>query len=288
MKMMSKYAFHLTLIASLFLFACSSNTSTNEAIQPPSTELVNFLDDYFKDYLSRHPMLATKAGIKDNYGLLDDISDASQLNEISVLKQKLKDIKKFDFETLSNEDQLSYKVFEHYANSEISGEKFLYHNYPVNQFNGIQTAVPAFLIDHQQIVTVSDAQAYVSRVKGVEQLLSQLINNLKKRAELGIIAPQFVYDKVANVCHNLLEGLPFEESSQKSPIYNDFIIKLDKTDISQRKKNKLVSEMEEALNNEFKNGYNAFLAYWAMLENKTTENNGVWNIPNGKEYYIHA
>ena len=105
---------------------------------------------------------------------------------------------------------------------------------------------------------------------------------------MGIIAPQFVYDQVANVCNNLLTGLPFDETSQKSPLYNDFIIKLDRTNLSQNKKNKLTAEMESALTNEFKNGYNSFLAYWAMLENMSTENNGIWNTPNGKEYYLFA
>lgn len=288
MKMMSKYSFYLSLIALLYLGACTNTTSEDASQNKSTSELVKFLDDYFQDYLSRHPMMATKAGIKTNYGQLDDISDEILLQEIALLGQKLEELKKFDFESLSSEDQLSYKVFEHYANDQIEGEKFIYHNYPVNQFNGIQTAIPAFLIDYQRIESESDAQAYISRVKGIEELMSQLVKKLKKRAEMGVIAPQFVYDKVANVCNNLLTGLPFDTSSQKSPIYNDFIIKLDNTSISQKKKNELISAMENALINEFKNGYNSFLAYWAMLENTTEENNGVWNIPDGKNYYLYA
>lgn len=288
MKIMNKYSFYLTFITFFFLGVCSTSTSEKDSNKSSATELVKFLDDYFQDYLSRHPMLATKAGIKDNYDQLDDISDKVLLQEIDILIQKIEEIKKFDFESLSTEDQLSYKVFEYYANDQIEGKKFIYHNYPVNQFNGIQTAIPVFLIDYQQIDSQIDAYAYISRVRGIEQLMTQLINNLKKRAEMGIIAPQFVYDQVANVCNNLLTGLPFDDSSHKSPLYNDFIIKLDNTSMSQKKKNQLISDMENALTNEFKNGYNAFLAYWAMLENMTTQSNGVWNIPNGKEYYLYA
>jgi len=286
MKMISKCFFYF--VAFLFIGACNTNSSEKDGKDQPSSELVSFLDEYFQEYLTRHPMLATKAGVKTNYGQLDDISDEALLKEINLLSEKMDELQKFDFESLSSEDQLSYKVFEHYANNQIEGRKFIYHNYPVNQFNGIQTSVPAFLIDYQRIDSESDAQAYISRVKAVEQLMNQLINNLKKRADAGIIAPQFVYDQVAQVCNNLLTGLPFDTSSQKSPIYNDFIIKLDNTDISQKKKNKLITEVENALTNEFKNGYNSFLAYWAMLENQSTENNGVWDIPDGKEYYIYA
>jgi len=286
MKMISKCFFYF--VAFLFIGACNTNSSEKDGKDQPSSELVSFLDEYFQEYLTRHPMLATKAGVKTNYGQLDDISDEALLKEINLLSEKMDELQKFDFESLSSEDQLSYKVFEHYANNQIEGRKFIYHNYPVNQFNGIQTSVPAFLIDYQRIDSESDAQAYISRVKAVEQLMNQLINNLKKRAAAGIIAPQFVYDQVAQVCNNLLTGLPFDTSSQKSPIYNDFIIKLDNTDISQKKKNKLITEVENALTNEFKNGYNSFLAYWAMLENQSTENNGVWDIPDGKEYYIYA
>ena len=284
MKMIRKCSFFLSLIAFFYLGACTTNTAEDQS----SSELSQFLDDYFQDYLSRHPMMATRTGIKSNYDKLDDISDKATLHEINLLSEKLEEMKKFDFKSLSPEDQLSYKVFQHYANNQIEGKEFMFHNYPVNQFNGIQTSIPAFLIDYQSIKSEEDAQAYISRVKGVEQLMSQLINNLKKRAEVGVVAPQFVYDKVVNVCNNLLTGLPFDDSSQKSPIYNDFIIKLDNTNISQKKKNELISNMENALTNEFRNGYNSFLAYWAILENMTTENNGVWNIPNGKEYYLYA
>jgi len=287
MKMISKCSFYVSVIVLLCLSSCNSTYEKSTSDQS-SSELFQFLDGYFQDYLSRHPMMATKAGINTNYDQLDNISDESTLEEIAVLKSKLEELKKFNFESLSPEDQLSYKVFEHFANNQIEGEKFIYHNYPVNQFNGIQTAIPAFLIDYQRIESEKDAEAYISRVKAVEGLMNQLVQNLKTRADAGIIAPQFVYDKVANVCHNLLTGLPFDTNTQKSPLYNDFIIKLDNTTLSQKKKNQLIADMESALNNEFKNGYNSFLAYWAMLENMTTENNGVWNIPNGKEYYLYA
>jgi len=102
-----------------------------------------------------------------------------------------------------------------------------------------------------------------------------------------VTAPQFVYDQVTSTCTNLLSGIPFDNSQNKSPLYNDFINKLDQTSLSQQAKNDLTAELETALVTEFKNGYNAFLAYWSMLENKSKTNNGVWSIPDGKEYYLY-
>lgn len=269
----------------LVSFSCSQQQDAEDTSQ---TELGQFFDTYYQEYLSRHPMLQTKIGSKDNYYLWDDFSDEAELDEIAILKTKLAELKKFDFDQLSDEEKQSYEVFEFYANNKISGEPYIRHNYPVNQFNGLQTEIPAFLIQYHSIVNESDAHAYIQRVKGIQQVTDQIISKLKAREKMGITPPEFVFDLVQGNCNNLLSGIPFEESNSKSPIYNDFIIKLDRLNISQNKKKNLIEQIKEALTNEFKNGYTSLLAYWGELENKAEGNEGIWSIPNGKEYYQYA
>ncbi|MBV1919101.1 MAG: efflux RND transporter permease subunit, partial [Pseudomonadales bacterium] len=78
---------------------------------------------------------------------------------IEGVKAKLEELKKFDFDKLSDDDKQSYEVFEYYANSKIKNEPFIYHDYPVNQFNGLQDAIPAFLIQYHSIDSEDDANA---------------------------------------------------------------------------------------------------------------------------------
>ena len=65
------------------------------------------------------------------------------------------------------------------------------HNYPVNQMGGTHSEIPAFLINKHTVKTKNEAEAYISRLLGINNLFDQLLVNLKIREEKKHLAKLF-------------------------------------------------------------------------------------------------
>ena len=64
------------------------------------------------------------------------------------------------------------------AQQQIENFKDRFHNYPVNQMFGLQSGMPAFMINMHRIDDISDANAYISRLNEFNKYFTQLIKNL--------------------------------------------------------------------------------------------------------------
>ena len=71
---------------------------------------------------------------------------------------------------------------------------------------GLHASVPAFLINKHRIDSVADAKAYISRIKGVKPLFTELRNQLGIRETNQIVPPKVVLDRVLEDSQNILKG----------------------------------------------------------------------------------
>src|SRR5207247_542604 len=69
-------------------------------------------------------------------------------------------------------------------------------NYPVNQFYGVQSELPAFMTGIQPLRGRGDAEHYAERVGRFGAAFDQVIEGLELRERLGIVPPRFVIDRV--------------------------------------------------------------------------------------------
>ena len=163
------------------------------------------------------------------------------------------------------------------------------HNYPVNQMDGIQSAIPAFLINMHRIDSMSDAYAYIERLKGISALFEQVIKGLRIRDSLGINLPKFVYPMVLGDCRNVITGSPFEMTNVKSPLFEDFSNKVNALNsISYTNKKELLRLGTNALVNEVKPAYLKLIRELSYLEQLANDNDGAWKFPAGNKFYEAA
>ena len=190
----------------------------------------------------RSPIYQTYMAIKQDYGKWDDISEARSEEDLELTKKNLAKVKTLDVSKMDAQTALSTKLMIQQLEDQIADYKWRYHNYPVNQMFGLHSMVPSLLINQHQITDVSDAEAYISRVNGVKELFSELEKGLNKRADMGIIAPKFVYPYVISDSKNLLNGAPFNDDGE-STLLADFKRKLEGLELAQAKKDELVSKL---------------------------------------------
>jgi uncharacterized protein (DUF885 family) len=260
---------------------------TSENITAASEQANQLFDKIFKAGINRNPMMQTYLGIKTDYDKWHDLSPENAKKELAIAKENLALIQAIDVNSLDAQTKISHSLYVQNFENHIADYKWRFHNYPVNQMFGTHSQIPAFLINQHSINSLKEAQDYIARVQGAEILLEQLVVQLKLREDKGIIAPKFVFEHVIRDSKNILVGAPFDNKAN-STIFDDFSKKIAKLTLSDKEKAVLITEIEAALINNLKPGYEKLVSYLTALESKADNRDGAWKFPDGEAFYNNA
>ncbi len=295
---MKRTIYSIALFLITILSACGDskksstekNTFTSEKVKQETKKANAFFDRVFDAAIDRDPQRQTRLGIKKDYGKWTDISDEHIQKELEIIKANLDSLhKNINADALDEQAKISYRLFEKDCNNKIENFKWRFHDYPVTQMQGMHSELPSFLINMHSITNRSDAEAYISRLTGINALFDQLIVNLKIREEKNIIPPKFVFPYVINDCKNILSGTPFEKSKVMNPLLADFMSKVDTLKVlDEATKKELIEKASGALITSVKPAYEKLIAYMNMLEKKSTTDDGAWKLPDGDAFYDAA
>src|SRR3954447_16892686 len=169
-----------------------------------------FYEKVFAQVLFEEPELLSSLGLVERFGItghnakLGDASPAHQQHYYDLAKQNLADLHAYPLEKQTDSQKLSTHILEWYLNAEVEGEKYQFHNYPVNQLFGAQSAFPTFMATTHRLVVPRDCEYYRQRLIAVGPKFDQLLESLKLREEKGIIPPRFVVEKVLLEMNNFV------------------------------------------------------------------------------------
>ena len=265
----------------------TATSYTEQEIQAASAQANKLFDDIFMQGVMRSPIYQTYMAIKQDYDKWDDISDARAAEDLALSQENLTKLSAIDINKLDEQTKLSYQLMQQQLENEIADYKWRYHNYPVNQMFGLHSSVPSLLINQHSISDISDAEAYISRLNGVQALFVELEKGLLKRSELGISPPKFVFPYVISDSLNILKGAPFE-SGDDSTLFADFKRKLAKLDASEDDKNRLLKGAEQALLNSVHPAYTSLVNTLTTLEASADNRDGAWKFPDGDAFFNNA
>ncbi len=233
------------------------------------------------------PMLLTQLRLLEPYGIrfhadeLDDFSVAFARRRADRVAQDLEMLGSYDRASLSPDRRRSYDVMEWFLDARVAGRPFLFHDYPVNQLQGIQTALPDFMLNVHAIYDVQDAHDYVARLQKFARALDQASDAMRFRARQGVLPPRFVFDRVLEQVAALTAPAPTE-----SPLVVRFRASLEDLDgLSQSERRALVESATRAVEQSVQPGYARLAAVLGQLRAEATDEDGVWKLPDGEAYY---
>ncbi len=282
----------LPVLLGITIVSCGDNNKEGEIssgeIQKASADLNDFFEKEFQKEIEESPMMQTRMGMKTDYGIWDDFSSEKYVQDLEQAKKRLDYLKGIDVETLNNETRLSYELARRQAENEIDDYKYRFYNYPVEQMHGWHAELPAFLINMHRIDSVPDAKAYISRLIGLEKVMSDIIEQLKIREQNGIVPPKFVFDRTLDASRNIIKGKPFTKASDASTLMEDFSAKVEKLNISEKQKKGLLNEAEIALVDHVQPAYKSLIDFLENQQKRATVEAGVWKFPKGGDFYDNA
>ncbi len=294
--MSNKIKVNLLVLSCLFvMFSCKKQSgetekevaATPEVIEEHSNNLNSWFETQFQEAVSRSPMTQTYLGIKTgDYGKWDDISSKKEVEDLARAKQHLAYLKdSVDVSKLNDATILSYKLMKQDLENEIQDFQYRFYNYPVNQMSGMHAQIPAFMINMHSVNDKSDAEAYISRLDGLDELFTQLIDNMKIREKNGILPPKFVFAKVLDDSGNVITGQPFDKSNQESTLLADFKGKISKLELSDQDRDELISKAEKSLTEGVKPAYDSLISFLEEQQHRASTEDGCWKFPKGNTFY---
>ena len=268
------------LLATVALSACAPKQS--------ATELANeTYEALFMESLKTSPEYMTYLGMRERYDEWDDSSEQAFEDSVALSKKHLELLNDIDAEDLDKQTALSLTLYKQRLENGLSDIKWRYHGYPVNQMFGTHSSIPSFLINQHLIANAEEAKAYIARVKAVPEVIDDLIADLNLRADMGIIAPKFVFAHSIRDSQNIIVGIG-AESDEENPLVADFKAKLDKLQLDESVEQALVAELNSALLMQFAPAYSNLIATLEQLDKRAEGNFGAWKLPDGAAYYSNA
>jgi uncharacterized protein (DUF885 family) len=247
--------------------------------------LLAFLDGAFDKVVALSPQTMTSLGIKRDYDRLDDYTDAQAERQRAIAEETLARMKaEFDVQRLGPSGQLSYRLYEHAVAQGREQYRWRDYNFPMSTNGSPAGNIPVFLINQHRVTSVSDAEAYVARIRDAERVFREVSARARAQAEKGIVPPKFNFAPVRADARRAIAGAPFG-AGPDSPLLADFKRKVEALDGTAEAKAKLVADASAALAGPFRRGVETMLATLDAIEPKATGNSGAWSLPNGGEYY---
>ncbi len=234
------------------------------------------------EFLTQMRMLEP-LGIRGHNAKLADASPAETQRQFTQLKADYEQLKSYDTSQYKGQDRLSYDVLKYFLGTQVKAEPWLYHDFPVNQLFGVQSALPNLLTESQQVADAKDAEDYLARLALFPRKMDQVIESLTLRENKKIIPPKFTVEKVIDQLKAFTA-----DGAAKNTLVVSLKAKLDKIPadkMSQAARDDFVKRATDTVNTQVIPAYNKLGAYMETLRSKALRNDGAWSLPDGDKFY---
>src|SRR6266699_331532 len=248
-----------------------------------------FYEKVFAEVLFDHPELLSALGLVEQFGItrhnekLDDESPAHQQHEFDRFKKDLTQLRQYPLNRQSPAQRLSTHVLDWFLERQVEGEKWQWHNYPVNQLFGVQNQFPSFMANTHRLLTGKDCEYYLMRLDALPRKFDQLLENLKVREDKQILPPRFVVEEALKEMIDFI-GKP----ASKNILATSFKTRAAKIDkLSDADQANFQARAETAISSKIYPAYQKLIDYFRKILPKTTTDDGVWKLPDGDAYYAY-
>ena len=220
-------------------------------------------------------------GITGHNAKLDDMSLKHDKAQMRKLKEDHAILMSYDDADLSEEQRFNKRLMAYDMEETINNERFAYYNYPLTQLYGWQNGIASFMTGTHSVANLEEAEYYIARLKAIRGQFDQVLEQLKKREDMGIIPPTFILEKV----ENQLAGFVHEDPKENA-FYQAFKANLDGlTDVSAADKARLLEETETVILHVVYPVWAEAQAYTAKLKSESNNDAGVWKFQDGAAFY---
>jgi uncharacterized protein (DUF885 family) len=248
-----------------------------------------FYTKVFAEFLFEEPELLSSLGLVEQFGItghngkLGDASPAHQQQQIDRTKKNLAQLRSYPLEKQTESLRLSTEVLDWFLDRAVEGERWQYHDYPVNQLFGVQSQFPSFMANTHRLLAPRDCEYYLQRLEALPLKFDQVLEGLRLREGKQIIPPRFVVEKVLKEMTEFVAQPAAENILATS--FKTRAAKIDK--LTEQQRADFQTRVESTVTAKVYPAYQKLIDYFTALLPKTTTDDGVWKLPDGDAFYAY-
>ncbi len=273
----------LWLVSILLLSSCGKFSIPTNA----NTAFKNFTLCLFQEEVSSNAVnLHYSLQNPEKYGITEfpitlgsfDVNPTSALASIENWDAALK---KFSYQSLSKENQLTYDILSHYFSTQKDAISYYLYEEPLSSTTGIHAQLPVLLAEYQ-FFKKSDVDTYLSLLETIPDYFSSLIRFEQQKAASGLFMSNVVADTVIEQCNSFVS---MGETHYLLSTFEERLNALEK--LSAQEKADYCKKNRHALTTYVIPAYETLASSLSKLKNETNTMLGLCQFPEGKEYYSH-
>ncbi|MGE7199070.1 DUF885 domain-containing protein [Brevundimonas naejangsanensis] len=278
---------HLLLSAAATAAAAPMLAQCAAAASDADARLNTLLDGWFEADIDEAPERATNLGLdKDaRAGLSSKLSeagpDAIRRDREKAIK-RWDELKAFDQKGLSEAGALNYAIAAFGRETAAQTARFDYGSGPgrpspyiVTQLSGAYFSTPDFMDNQHRIEDAAGADAFLSRLEAFAGVLDGETDKIREDAGLGVIAPDFIIDRMLPQIRTLRDAPAADMAMIQSLVRKTGALNLSGYDaraaalVDEKVKPALARQIEAL----------------EAIRPKAVHDAGVWRLPDGEAFY---
>lgn len=270
-------------ILALSIYSCgNSPTVESETIKTDNKELATFFNAYYEERLQLFPLEATSNGDnRYNNKMYADFTDSYRAKLKEFWQRNLYIVLKYNRDSLSENDQISYDIFKREMEMSLEGLTFHDNYFPCNQFDGLPLTMGQLGSGegNQPFKTVKDYENWIERAKQFTVWTDSAIVYFKKGIDSNFVLPKVLVEKMLPQCDDI-QTKDVTKSLFYGPIHNL------PSDFSAADKDRLTKAYASLITDDINPAYKklgTFLREEYLPKARTST--GINSLPNGTAWY---
>ena len=240
-----------------------------------------FTSELSSNTLNLHYTLAhpEKFGIKDYKISLGSMNEKAHSNSFSKLKSNQKRLKKFHYQNLSKENQLTYDILSLEFSTQLSGENFFWLQEPLSPHLGISSQLPILLAEYT-FRTGNDIKDYFSLLSCLPDYYNELAEFESQKAKRGLFMSDASLERLLAQCQTMLS------SDYLASAFEDKINSLQNAGtLTKKQADSYLSLHEKLIHTCVIPSYQSLSEKLSALKGNRKNDRGLAGFPDGTAYY---
>lgn len=259
-----------------------------EFLLTESEKFSRFSEEIFRNELAgntlnMHYTIADPAAwkLEDLPVSIGDHSPRSIQNSFAVLENYKNAISKFEYSSLTPEQQRTYDVFLNHLETELAVSELYLYDEPLSPSLGIQAQLPILLAEYEFRVK-GDIEDYLALLSQIPAYFDSLLSFEQEKAANGLFMSSDCALEVIKQCQDFIEH---PETNYLLEIFNEKIDRIH--NLTADEKTAFKARNESVLNGYVIPAYETLISGITDLKDTGVNEKGLYWLPNGQEYYEH-
>ena len=240
-----------------------------------------FTSELSSNTLNLHYTLAHPEtfGINDYKISLGSINEKAHSHSFSKLKSNQKRLKKFHYQNLSKENQLTYDILSLEFSTQLSGENFFWLQEPLSPHLGISSQLPILLAEYT-FRTGNDIKDYFSLLSCLPDYYNELAEFEFQKAKRGLFMSDSSLERLLAQCQTMLS------SDYLASAFEDKINSLQNAGtLTKKQADSYLSLHEKLIHTCVIPSYQSLSEKLSTLKGNGKNDKGLAGFPDGTAYY---